>query len=243
MKSKLIVGMLAMSFIAAPTFAAPTTAAAHAKTAKAVTEYKEKVRTSYFGKGVTKASALSAQAAKAAKDKVVADLELATNDRSKVAELLMVKEGDQASKDLADTRLDVLVGLSATRTLAKSWIASKDATARSEGEALLASTDTLIQTLINSKLTGHRETSALLNKAELTLTKEATRNLEAIADSIPTMKESGPIFVEVLARRNELLRDGRLSAEEALLQSIMDVRKVSKEKAMEIIRKMKDCVA
>ncbi len=232
MKKQLIAGMLAIATIAAA--AAPHFA--HAATTKgavkeALADYSAKIKESAFGAGKT-AKGLSAQQLKVARDKIIKELNL---DGSKVNSLSTAVAMDSG-------RLDALATIVAAKKMATE-VARTDA---SEAKSIEDAANATAKLLANSTLVGQNKSAAKdLDAAQLKETTDSLVKLESITETILVRfdKAERDSFTQVLNKHDQLIDSGaKQTSEEAFVQAIMDVKKVSKDKALEIVRKLKECV-
>ena len=138
-------------------------------------------------------------------------------------------------------RLDSLATVIAAKKMAVE-ISKTDA---AEGKSIDAAASASAKLLANASLTGARKSAKELNPSELTDTTQALTKLESLPEGILTRfsKAERDSYTQIIERHDQLIETGAKStSEEAFVQAIMDVKKVDKTKAMEIVRKLKECV-
>ncbi|HRO66376.1 MAG TPA: hypothetical protein PL182_02300 [Pseudobdellovibrionaceae bacterium] len=245
MKSKLILGMVATTLIAATAFAGPAARGVNVSNIKAeMSKYTDTVVKSYlFGKGRTSASGLASQAAKIANDKAFDKFELRADEKSAVTTALTVSSKEGRSDVLVEKRLENLAALIGARKVGQSLKERSETDAQAEGQSLIDASNALMKTLANSIFKGTKTTSQRLSKEEMSDSSKALEKLENISESVVRMdKSERDMYTAVEVKRDELLQTGKFSGEEALVEAVMNVKSVDKAKAMEIVRKLKDCV-
>lgn len=245
MRKKLILGMVACSLVASQAFAAPAARGVNIANIKTeMTKYTESVVKSYlFGKGRTNANGLASQAAKIANDRAFDKFELRADEKSAVTTALTVSAREGRSEVMVEKRLENLAALIGARKIGQSLLERTEADAKAEGQSLVDASSALMKTLANSIFKGTKTTSQRLSKEELADSAKALEKLENISESIVRMdKTERDMYTQVEIKRDELLKTGRFSGEEALVEAVMVVKAVDKTKAMEIVRKLRDCV-
>ena len=83
-----------------------------------------------------------------------------------------------------------------------------------------------------------------LDSAQYAETTQALKKLATLPESILVnfeVKERDS-YTNILNRHDELIKSNSKSPEENFVQAIMDVQKISKEKALELVRRLKECV-
>lgn len=217
--------------IAPMAYAAP---AAKASVKEMMTEYAKEIKRSAFG-GASSAKGLNAQAAKLAQDKMINELNISS---AKANSLTVALRSNSAS---TSARLDALATIVAAKKLGNE-LQKTDA---QQGKSLLEAADVSINFLANSYLTGARKKGTTLSQAEMTLTTEALRKLENVTELLLTRFQSQEraSYVKILQKHDSLIASGKKgSSEEALVEAIMLEKNVSKEKALEMVKKLKECV-
>ncbi len=235
MKKKFVIGMVAlattMSF--STSFAAP--GGAVAKPAReALVDYAKQIKETAFGKGMT-AKGLDAQQTKTAQDRLINELQLSSGKNNALAVSL------KADTTLSAQRLDNLATIVAAKKMAAEMSKTDAAEAKSIEDAAMASA----KLLANSSLTGARKSGKDLNANEMAETTSALSKLESLPESILTRfsKAERDSYTQILERHDVLVEQGaKGSSEEAFIQAIMDVKKVDRTKALETVRKLKECV-
>lgn len=232
MKKKVLVGLLTVTTLG---FAAPTFAAPAARTAREVlVDYTKQVKEAAFGKG-RKASALSEQQVKAAQDSMIKELQLNGDKNNGLIASLSADSAKRAQ------RLENLATIVAAKRMAPE-LAKSDA---KEGASLEAAAIASAKLLSNSSLIGARKSGKDLSNQEMAETTEALSKLESMPEMILTRfnKVERDSYTQILERHDQLVSTAaKGSAEEAFIQAIMDVKKVDKAKALEVVKKLKECV-
>lgn len=232
MKAKFVVGMLMITTMAAPAFAGVTPATIRTE----MTKYIERdIKPHVFGQGRTSADGLAANAQKIANEKILNRMDLSAAERTGVQSAL---SGD-AKK--VEQRLENLAALMGAREMAKSLIQKREAV--DEAQSILEASKALTKTIANSVYSRTKDKSDLLSKEELADAALAVDKMENLGEAVVKMdKSERDMYAAVENKRAELLDSGRFSGEEALVEAVMAVKGVSKDKALEIVRKLKDCV-
>ena len=238
MKKAFVIGMVVVS-------ATLSMSAAHAAGAKSVSEslmdYTRQVKEATFGQGGS-AKDLSGQKAKVARDKLVNELGLPSGKASALSIAISSDSGRLSQ------RLENL----ATVIAAKKMAVEISKTNPTEGGSIDAAASASAKLLANSSLTGanvsvkgSRGGVKLLSENEMSDTTAALTKLEELPEVILTKfsKAERDSYTEIINKHDELIELGtKRSSEEALVQAIMDVKKVDKLKAMELVKKLKECV-
>lgn len=231
MQKKVVLGMVAlavtMSFSNA--FAANT-----ARSSEMLADYSKQIKEVAFGKGLT-AKGLTSQQAKIAQDKLINNLELPAGKNNA---LTLSLKGDS---DKASQRLDHLATIVAAKKMAAT-IAKTDAT---EGQSLESAANASAKLIANSSLVGARKVGKDLNAQEMAEVTDALTKLESLPETILTRFSTleRDSYTQILERHDQLIDSGaKGSAEEAFIQAIMDVKKIDRTKALEVARKLKECV-
>ncbi|GEM_PF-1371260 len=232
MKKKVLVGLMT---ITALSFAAPTFAAPAARSAREVlVDYTKQVKEAAFGKG-RKASALSEQQVKAAQDSMIKELQLSGDKNNGLVASLSADSAKRAQ------RLENLATIVAAKRMAPE-LAKSDAKEASSLEAAAVASAKLLS---NSSLIGARKSGKDLTSQEMAETTEALSKLESMPEMILTRfsKVERDSYTQILEKHDQLVSTAaKGSAEEAFIQAIMDVKKVDKAKALEVVKKLKECV-
>ncbi len=238
MKKAFVIGMVLIS-------ASFSMSTAHAVGAKSVSEslidYTRQVKDFAFGKGAS-AKGLSNQKAKIARDKLISELGLPSG---KANALSIAISSDSAR---SSQRLENLATVIAAKKMA-GQISQNDPT---EGSSIDAAASASAKLLANSSLTGanvsvsgSRGGVKMLSENEMSDTTAALTKLEELPEVILTKfsKAERDSYTQIINKHDELIELGtKRSSEEALVQAIMDVKKVDKEKALELVKKLKECV-
>ncbi len=234
MKKAFVIGMVAL----ATTMSFSVAHAAGATGAKSIREslvdYTKQIKDAAFGKGGS-AKGLTAQQAQIARDKMINELNLPAGKNNSLA---MSLTSDSAK---SSQRLENLATVIAAKKMAVE-ISKKDA---AEGKSIDAAATASAKLLANASLTGARKTAKELNATELADTSAALTKLEELPEGILTRfsKAERDSYTKIIEKHDELVETGAKStSEEAFVQAIMDVKKIDKEKALEIVRKLKECV-
>lgn len=244
MKTKFIAGFVAITLSAALAGAAP---AARAVTVEALrtqlTEYNNNiVKKLLFGKderGQIRITSrgLAPEQMKAALDKALRNFEMAEGEKSGISNALAIGTGDAR---ITERRMDNIASLVGARKIGESLSAKPEA--REEGESIVNVSRALMKTIANSIYTRSKP-STRLTEAETKDAGLALDRLEQISESVITMNRAErDMYAAVELKRDEILQRNQLNGEEALVEAIMQVKGVSKEKAMEIVRRLKECV-
>lgn len=234
MKAKFVIGMaaLAVSMVVSSGHAAPVGGAKSAR--EALVEYSKKVKESVFGKGMS-AKGLDAQQIKVAQDKIINELQLPAGKSNAMSLAL------RADSTKTSLRLDNLATIAAAKKMA-SEISKTDS---SEGQSIDAAATASAKLIANSSLTGSRPSTKDLNAAEMAEVTSALNKLETLPDLILTRfsKAERDSYTQILERHDLIIESNkRGTSEEAFLDAIMEVKKVDRTKAMEIVKKLKECV-
>lgn len=227
MKKQLLFGMMAA------VMSAPTLSFAAAPVKARLTEYLDKPVKEWVS-GVKKKNATLADQAKAMGiDKAIAELKL---DGAEASGLRTALTGPDGARNLESFAM-----IQGAAKFAKKQLETDSS--NPEILSIKTRSEVLLKTLANSVYSGAKSSSKILGEADFAAAREAVRKIETMPEMILKMDlAEGKVWGEVLARRNELLATGKFSAEESLVQAIMDVKTISKEKALEIVRRIKDCV-
>lgn len=242
MKKAFVIGMVAlsttMSFSAA--HAATTGGAKSAR--EMLIDYTKQVKENAFGNKNGSAKGISTQQAKVARDRMINELNLPSG----VSNSLSIALTSDSAK--ATQRLESLATVVAAKKMAAK-IAEQDA---AEGKSLDEAATASAKLLANSSLTGvqasvsgSRGAKNILNEAEMKEATAALDKLETLPEAIMTRfnKSERDSYTQILERHNQIVEAGSTrSSEEALIQAIMDVKKIDKSQALEIAKKLKECV-
>lgn len=230
MKAKFIVGMMiAMTFTTGNAMAA---GAAKVNVRDALVDYTAKVKAAAFGKA-TGATGLSGQSLTQARNMIIKEIELPGNKNAS----LNMSLGDSSK---VSSRLDALAVVVAAKKMSKSLETSDAVQAKSISEAA----DAAALLIANSALTGNGVPKEL-SQAEFTLTSSALKKMETLPEAILTSFEgqSRDTVTSIIKRHDQLVESGSKStSEEAFIQAIMDIKKVDKKAALEMAKKLENCV-
>lgn len=198
-------------------------------------DYSGKVKETAFGKGVTSAKTLAETSQKQTQDKLINWLKLDGSEANRLSTSLNMDSAHRAE------RLDALASIVAV----KEMIRGGSVADVNEAKSLDAASTAAAQLLSHARLTGKMPAEMVkdLNSAELADTVSALKKLESLPESILVsfeMKERDS-YTAIMNRHNELVNSNPKSSEENFVQAIMDVKKISKDKALELVRRLKDC--
>lgn len=237
MKKQLLVGMMIMtSAISFNTFAAGLNGAKAPKEMvmdymKQVEEYKNSVKT-----GKVKASSLETAEALKQQDKTMDDLGLTRAEKASIKTFISSGKGQ---------KIDVVSTLNVLLAAKNGTFNKTDA----ESASIRNSVDASVKLMANADLIGERKSSSFLAEADFKDTTAALKKLSSIAEK-PLSYEmtERDSYTAAINKATEL--SGKTETfEEAFVKGIMETAKdtngktgVSKEKAMEIVRKLLKCV-
>ncbi len=231
MKKGIVIGMLAL----ATTMSFTVASAAPVKTTREVlVDYTKQIKEAAFGKAMT-AKGLSGQQVKVAQDKLINELQLSSGKNNSLAIALKSEPGKSAE------RLDSLATIVAAKKMATE-ISKKDS---AEGQSIDAAATASATLLANSALTGARKSGKELNAQEMAETTAALQKLETLPEAILTRfsKAERDSYTKIIERHDQIIESGKKgSSEEAFIEAIMEVKKVDRAKALEVVRKLKECV-
>ena len=223
MKKAFVIGMVLTS-----TLAGQMTFAAGAVAAKPMSlhEYVVKSKEFTFGKGV-EVKNLQGPALEQAKTKVVNQLAVG----GLKMELSKYISGSDA---LAKSRLENLVTFVATKRMIDTSISKENPAKAAE---LNRSVDALVKFTTNVDLKAEKPTGDIL------LLQQALNKIEEKGSEIITEfnAQDRKSFTEIIEETNRLALS-ETSLEEAFVKSIMNKKGVDRAKAMEIAKKLKECV-
>lgn len=200
-----------------------------------LTEQSKIAREKMYGKSGT-AKGLSESSLKPAKDFILKELKMTDSKSSMQMNMALSGEGSAA-------RMDSLV----TVVAAKRLVPELSKTNAEEAKAVDAAADATAKLIMNSSLLGAKQASAIkdLNASELALVRDSLSKLEQVAPNMIVSFNKGEreAMTEVLVKLDELVaKNPTKSYEENFIQAIMLKKGVSKEKALEIAKKLKECV-
>lgn len=230
MKKQLIIGMTVL--IAGLSYQ-PVMAAGAAKPSvrEALVDYAAQVKKSAFGNSRS-SKGLEAQKIQAAQEKIIAELKLSEGKSSSIA---MALTGSKSTQ-----RLDSLATIVAAKRLSAE-VSKGDA---AEGRSIELAADAAAKIIANSALVGARTTAKDLSATEMKEVSTALEKLETLPEAILTRFEQRErdSYTEIVNKYDLLLDSGKMGAEEAFVKAIMEVKSVDKAKALEVVKKLKDCV-
>lgn len=222
MKKLIVTGMVLLS---------TSFASAAGKVAKSprelLTDYTKIARDAMFGKGKT-ASSLDANALNGVKKKLVDELGM--------PELHTAMSGAAAT-----ARVDYLVSIVAAKKMAVEL--KNNAATVEEGKSIESAAKASAKLIANSPLLGAKK-SADLNSEQVTLVRDSIQKAESLATDIllKFSKAERDSYTKVLEKYDELNQTSSKSAEENFVAAIMEIKGVDRAKALEIVKKLKECV-
>lgn len=228
MTKRILIGMTTMAL--AINAMAATTGAKSVR--ESVTEQTEKVRKEAFGGAVSMSKVAEAQKSTTL-DKLISWVAKGQDATALKVSIngLSAKERDAAADDLATIVAAKQIGeLLADKT---------------EGSSLIRAADASAKLISSASLVGKAKSTAKLNESEMADTTAALTKLTQMPELILTRfstkeRDSYSAVQEKLA--DIIAKGSEKTPEDALLAAVMDVMKVDKVKAMEIIKKLKECV-
>lgn len=192
-----------------------------------ITDYKTKLNNTYFGEGKTAAS--------------LQESTLDTVKKTLVYHLGM-PDLQRALNGSSGTRhLENVIVIFAAKKLATEEPSLKGT---EEGASIERAANATGKIISNSAYIGEKK-STTLKASEVTLVRGALERLEQLPTDIliKFSKAERDSYSAVVEKYDELNTSGsKNSAEDNFVQAIMDVKGVSKEKALEIVKKLKECV-
>lgn len=201
---------------------------------EALTEYTETVKLAAFGKGKT-AEGLSAQAIESARNTLINELKISGSQSNALSQAL------SGSGEVVTKRMNNMAVIVAAKKISTE-ISKQDA---GEGQSIDASANAMAKWVANSPLIGARKAGKDLSAAEMAEVSTAMSKIDNLQESILTKfsKDERDSFTQVMNEHNKLVENGaKGSSEEAFIQAIMNIKQVDRAKALEIARKLKDCV-
>lgn len=228
MKKQFIVGMMVVT--SAISFNAHAAGLGGAKSVREVlTEYIKEIKKVAF-EGKTTAAELNAQQSKKAQDKLMSELNLSVAEKSSIRLII------NASKD---KKSEITNSLATVLAAKKMTDGKKDA----ESVSVAQAADAAVKLMSNAPLIGYKKDSSFLNTKDMADTTAALEKFVAMPDKYLTfeMKERDS-YSKVILKLDEAVNKRPDTVEEAFVKAIMETQGVSKDKAMEIVRKLKDCV-
>lgn len=231
MKKQVIIGMMALAITAtsATTFAARGGPAKSAR--EVLQDYAKTIKETVFkGKQV---QSLSAQEVQKAQDSLLNQLDLSPMAKSGLK--MSISSGEKVA-----ARTESLATIVAAKKMSVE-IAKADA---AEGQSISAAADATALVLANSMLTGKRS-STTLDSTQAADTTAALQKMETLPEAILTgfSKAERDSYTAVIKKHDEIVNSGKnLSSEDALVQAIMETKGKTKDEALAIVKKLKDCV-
>ncbi len=131
-----------------------------------------------------------------------------------------------------------------TNSLATILAAKNMAAGKTDAESVSINNaaDASLKLIANAPLIGERNSSTFLSVAELKDTREALTKLVAMPEKFIVFEaKERDSYTKAIVKSDEK-SVGAESFEEAFVKAIMESQGVSKVKALEIVRKLKDCV-
>lgn len=232
MKTKLVLGMLAATM----TLSFSTAFAAGARAVDMMPEYAKTIKENVFH-GQTSAKGLNSAQIKIAQDKLVNSLGLKID--ATALTVALNKDGAKTVQRMENLAVIVAATKMATK------ISETDAV---EGESLQKAAQASAVIIANSAKVGLDKSSV-----EIKEVTEALIKLESLPELILTRfsKAERDSYTQIIEKQNELLNTSQAtsrssiqgkSAEAAFIEAIMLVKNVDRTKALEIVRKLKECV-
>ncbi len=234
MKKAIIFGMAALATTMSLSVAQAAPGGGAKPVREALVEYTRQVKLAAFGKAMT-SKGLDAQKLKVAQDKIIQELNLSSGKNNALSMALKADPAKSAQ------RLDNLATIVAAKKMAGE-ISKQDS---AEGQSIDAAAVASAKLMANSSLTGARKSAKDLNAAELSETSSALTKLESLPEAILTRfsKAERDSYTQIIERHDALIESAKKgTSEEAFVEAIMEVKGVDKAKAMEIVRKLKECV-
>ena len=231
MKKAFVVGMVVVSTLAANvSFAAGVAKAPR----EVLMEYTKQSKEALFGKGGS-AKTMSEASANQVKQTLIKELNLSS---SKAASMKSALSGEAGK-----ARLENLVTIIAAKRLSVESISKTDA---AEATSIEKAADASAGLIANSVLIGAVKDSAIPMKAEeLSLVRESLGKLETLSGEVLVnfSRAERDSYTQIMTKLETMAESGQVkSYEEAFITSIMEVKKVDRTKALEIVKKLKECV-
>lgn len=227
MKKALFIGMVAFT----ASIAFPTAFAAPAKTAREMlADYTKQAREHVYGKAGS-AKGVNESVLSEVKENLLKQLDM-PGMAGKIRPALSGKAGAE--------RMDNLVTIVAAKKMSVE-IKKKDAL---EAQSIDAAANASAKLISNADTVGAKKSSEL-NVQEAELVTTALQKAESLPTRILTefSRAERDSYTQVIERYDQLNQMGsKKSAEDNFLQAIMDVKKIDRAKALEVVRKLKECV-
>ena len=226
MKKQFIVGMLV--FTSVVSFNAQAASLGAGKSVREVlTEYVKDIQ-KYASEKVAAANKLQSGQKMKAHDILMSDLKLSAGEKTSI------KSAIASAKDKA-----AMTNSLATILAAKNMAAGKS---DAESTSINIAADASLKLMANAPLIGEKSTSSFLNTAELKETRDALTKLVSMPEKFIAFEtKERDSYSKTIVKSDEMSIKAE-TFEEAFVKSIMESQGVSKDKAMEIVRKLKDCV-
>lgn len=221
--------------IASIFFACATSAAGPAARSprEALLNYTKMAKEAVYGKAAS-AKRLNETSLNEAKKIIIEELKIPRTQQRQVMSAL--------SGEAGALRMDNFITIIAAKKMSVELAKMDPAEAASIDKAADAAT----KLITNGPLVGAvKETSIkTLSREELSLVRDSLMKIETVSSEIIVNFSKGErdSYTLVLERLSELAETGRKSYEESFVDAIMEVRKVDKAKALEIVKKLKECV-
>ncbi|KYG60700.1 hypothetical protein [Bdellovibrio bacteriovorus] len=196
-------------------------------TREALVEYNKQWKEYVYGKS---GSAAKTADMGIAKNRIVEQLGV----HGRASEIKNALSGNVSAK-----HMDAFVSIIAAKKLAAEWSKTDSA----EAQSLNAAADASTKALLNRSLRDVPKKTEL--GENLTVVTEALNKIEEMPAEILTnfSKAERDSYTLVLEKYDEInSRVTSLKAEDNFVQAIMEVKKVDRAKALEIVRKLKECV-
>lgn len=222
--------ILGMVFVAGVSAAQISFAAQGKAPREIVVDYTKEIRQKMLGNTSATVKSLDSAKADAMKSIIIKEL----NMGSKTSDL-----NASISGEAGKARMDALLTIIAVKRSADA-ISKSDAV---EAKSMLEAAEASVTLIANARLAG--EKSSTLQGTELNLVRETLGKLESMPADIITnfSKSERDSYTAVLKKLNELANDpATKSYEDAFILAIMEVKKVDRTKALEIVKKLKECV-
>lgn len=239
MKKQMFAALATMMAFSAAHAAPSARAVSPEVLSKGLNDYEAVVKKYVLGANKVDATGMAPHAQKLVEEKIGSQLELRSDEIVNLRSVMA--SSDAKSAAVVERRLDQLITLVAARKITKTM---KDNGKTDENiESMFSASQAMTKTIMNSVFTRSKAKSATLKAEELADASLALDKLESLPSQVLKMEQGErDNYASVELKRSELLESGKFSGEEALVEAIMQVRKVDKDEAMKIVRRMKDCV-
>lgn len=237
MKKTVLIGLTLVTF-SMGAFAASTNLSSVQIRSK-LTEYLDKdVKPAIFGKGISSSKGLAAQAHKLATDKILTELSSDAATRNALRGSLVMQ--GKVTADVVEARLNSIASLIGAKKVATELI--KNGNNIEEAKSIDSSVTALTKLLASTDLVSATTKYTTLQSNEVSDAIAAVRKMETLGEAVVKMdKADRDMYTKVAEKTVEKAQNGK-NLEEALVEAIMDVKSIDKTKALEIARKLKDCV-